>query len=201
MNGDQSSGGQAYVSDQTELAAAYNTYRPRGGNRPVCTFCGKLGHTVQKCYKVHGFPPGIKQNTQFQGNQFQGNASPAAFVPRHQSQFAPRPQFNSSTNYVPPPSNFVLQQRSVANVFSGVNSSAPMAPMPYYVPPPAVNVVNLDIGQMSQIQLQTFMQQLNAHVRAPKPPAPPSQASISENGGMALQSSCGVFSGIDDWEG
>ena len=28
--------------------------------RPLCTHCGLLGHTVDKCYKLHGFPPGYK---------------------------------------------------------------------------------------------------------------------------------------------
>ena len=32
----------------------------KGKDRPVCTHCGKLGHTVEKCFKLHGFPPGFK---------------------------------------------------------------------------------------------------------------------------------------------
>ena len=28
--------------------------------RPQCTHYGLLGHTVDKCYKLHGFPPGYK---------------------------------------------------------------------------------------------------------------------------------------------
>ncbi|XP_072080831.1 uncharacterized protein [Arachis hypogaea] len=27
-------------------------------NRSMCSYCGLLGHTVKKCYKIHGFPPG-----------------------------------------------------------------------------------------------------------------------------------------------
>lgn len=26
----------------------------------VCTHCGKIGHTIKKCYHLHGFPPGFK---------------------------------------------------------------------------------------------------------------------------------------------
>jgi hypothetical protein len=26
--------------------------------RPTCTHCGLLGHVVEKCYKIHGYPPG-----------------------------------------------------------------------------------------------------------------------------------------------
>ncbi|XP_019164275.1 PREDICTED: uncharacterized protein LOC109160431 [Ipomoea nil] len=28
-----------------------------GKNVPKCTFCGMLGHTIEKCYKKHGYPP------------------------------------------------------------------------------------------------------------------------------------------------
>jgi hypothetical protein len=28
--------------------------------RPKCTHCGILGHTIDKCYKIHGYPPGFK---------------------------------------------------------------------------------------------------------------------------------------------
>ncbi|CAL1387813.1 unnamed protein product [Linum trigynum] len=31
-----------------------------GSNRPFCTHCHSYGHTVDKCYKLHGFPPGYK---------------------------------------------------------------------------------------------------------------------------------------------
>lgn len=30
--------------------------KPR--ERPFCTHCNKHGHTVDKCYKLHGYPPG-----------------------------------------------------------------------------------------------------------------------------------------------
>ena len=28
--------------------------------RPQCTHCGLFGYIVDKCYKIHGFPPGYK---------------------------------------------------------------------------------------------------------------------------------------------
>lgn len=33
---------------------------PKGKERPQCTQCGKLGHTNNKCYKLHGFLPSFK---------------------------------------------------------------------------------------------------------------------------------------------
>ncbi|XP_019179841.1 PREDICTED: uncharacterized protein LOC109175039 [Ipomoea nil] len=31
---------------------------PNGNKKPLCTYCGFTGHTVEKCYKKHGYPPG-----------------------------------------------------------------------------------------------------------------------------------------------
>lgn len=130
FDGGQPYGSEAYVFyDQTEYAAAYNTYRPRE-NRPICTYCGKQGHTVQKCFRP---------NSQVQGNtQVQGTSSPTTFVPQNPSSY-PQRTFIPPGNFNPPP-------RTVANVFTRNPSSASM---PYY-PSPAVNAINLDIGQMSQ---------------------------------------------------
>ena len=37
--------------------------------RPLCTHCNMLGHTMDKCYKLHGYPPGYKQKGKFNANQ------------------------------------------------------------------------------------------------------------------------------------
>ncbi|CAA7021351.1 unnamed protein product [Microthlaspi erraticum] len=34
--------------------------------RPVCSHCGGLGHIVYRCYKKHGYPPGMKYKGRFQ---------------------------------------------------------------------------------------------------------------------------------------
>ncbi|CAA7042928.1 unnamed protein product [Microthlaspi erraticum] len=50
------------LADNAAFATQYNNgYRPR--QRPVCTHCGQLGHVVQKCFKLHGYPPGHKFHT------------------------------------------------------------------------------------------------------------------------------------------
>ncbi|XP_023634331.1 uncharacterized protein LOC111829472 [Capsella rubella] len=36
---------------------SHSGYRPRA-QRPLCTHCGQTGHIVQKCFKLHGYPPG-----------------------------------------------------------------------------------------------------------------------------------------------
>ncbi|XP_019190499.1 PREDICTED: uncharacterized protein LOC109184958 [Ipomoea nil] len=49
--------------DQSTVAVATSFNKKKfsnnsGKNVPKCVFCGKLGHTIEKCYKKHGFPPG-----------------------------------------------------------------------------------------------------------------------------------------------
>ena len=43
--------------------AAYSTIK--NAQKPVCTHCGKIGHTIQKCFKLHGFPPGYRTNSSY----------------------------------------------------------------------------------------------------------------------------------------
>ena len=50
-----------------DLVAMYantkDNFGNKGGNkkeRPLCTHCNMLGHTVDKCYKFHGYPLGHK---------------------------------------------------------------------------------------------------------------------------------------------
>ena len=44
--------------------APRNNYGGKGQfqkrERPLCSHCGIIGRTVDKCYKLHGYPPGYK---------------------------------------------------------------------------------------------------------------------------------------------
>jgi len=43
--------------------------------RPQCTHCGNLGHVVDKCYKLHGYPPSYKFKSKGQqASSFANNA-------------------------------------------------------------------------------------------------------------------------------
>ncbi|XP_024029706.1 uncharacterized protein LOC112094030 [Morus notabilis] len=35
-------------------------------DRPFCTHCNYHGHTIDKCYKIHGYPPGFRQRQRTQ---------------------------------------------------------------------------------------------------------------------------------------
>lgn len=39
-----------------------NSYQGSKKERPYCTKCQIQGHTEDTCYKIHGYPPGFRQN-------------------------------------------------------------------------------------------------------------------------------------------
>ncbi|XP_057452997.1 uncharacterized protein LOC130744854 [Lotus japonicus] len=56
----QSQSNSGYHSSQSSSGGYHSN---SGGNRyssKKCSYCGKMGHTVDDCYKKHGFPPGFK---------------------------------------------------------------------------------------------------------------------------------------------
>ncbi|CAN1780312.1 hypothetical protein LINPERHAP1_LOCUS15053 [Linum perenne] len=58
--GTSSTHGPAIDSGSSHILAAgpqFNRFN-RGTKRPTCSFCGLIGHTVEKCYKKIGYPPG-----------------------------------------------------------------------------------------------------------------------------------------------
>ncbi|KAG7547513.1 Retrotransposon gag domain [Arabidopsis suecica] len=166
-------GGQ---SDNVVYAAMQNQYRPRPSSRPVCTYCGQTGHIMQKCFKLHGYPPGYIPGFK---STFNGQASSQRpFTPYNQ----PRGQFPGSQSVRP-------QNHAVANVVT--SSTHP------YLPPPAANAVNLDVSQLSSDQVQSILHQINAHVKVSEPLAPsPQISSISDHGIMAAQSTSVTVSGV-----
>ena len=56
-----------------------------GKDRPVCTHCGKTGHTMDKCYKLHGFPLGFMfKNKLAMAHQVSSGSSLEFASPMHQ---------------------------------------------------------------------------------------------------------------------
>ncbi|XP_058732774.1 uncharacterized protein LOC131604347 [Vicia villosa] len=47
----------------------YNNAGRGRGNGKVCTYCGKPGHTVDNCYKKHGYPPNLGRGSASYANQ------------------------------------------------------------------------------------------------------------------------------------
>ncbi|XP_019171196.1 PREDICTED: uncharacterized protein LOC109166759 [Ipomoea nil] len=51
------------VQSADDMVAAMKTYNVKrygnnGSSKPKCVYCGMTGHTIDKCYKKHGYPPG-----------------------------------------------------------------------------------------------------------------------------------------------
>ncbi|XP_019162013.1 PREDICTED: uncharacterized protein LOC109158578 [Ipomoea nil] len=82
----QSNAIQNQVEEEPSVVAASTLNNKKkftnnmGRSVPKCTFCDKTGHTVEKCYKKHGFPPGWvagykSKNRHTQGAQQASNAA------------------------------------------------------------------------------------------------------------------------------
>ena len=57
-----------------------------GKGRPVCSHYGKLGHIMEKCYKLIGFPPCYKQKERVANtNQVMVNGDQGQFEVVHQN--------------------------------------------------------------------------------------------------------------------
>ncbi|KAH0696188.1 hypothetical protein KY290_013554 [Solanum tuberosum] len=67
-----SSGGRNFTTNYSSSNITSNA--PRG--RPYCDYCRRPGHTRVKCYKLHGYPPGLTTN----------NPRPTNHDPQHQNQ-------------------------------------------------------------------------------------------------------------------
>lgn len=57
--------------ESSTLVVKNNGFFAKGSNkaksgRPQCTYCGALGHVVDKCYKLHGYPPSSKSKNKTQ---------------------------------------------------------------------------------------------------------------------------------------
>ena len=56
---------KTHTTEASALVVKNNGFSVKGSNngksdRPQCTHCGALGHVVDRCYKLHGYPPGYK---------------------------------------------------------------------------------------------------------------------------------------------
>lgn len=54
----------AALAVRSQLTSRTHSYssQPKKREKSLCTHCGLHGHTVDKCYKLHGYPPGYRSN-------------------------------------------------------------------------------------------------------------------------------------------
>ncbi|KAL5757597.1 hypothetical protein ACOSP7_020208 [Xanthoceras sorbifolium] len=53
----------------TPSVAAFSSQSMKKKDRPICSHCGIMGHTMDRCYKLHGYPPGYKPKGKAQQQQ------------------------------------------------------------------------------------------------------------------------------------
>ena len=76
---------------------SYQTpYKKPEGRRPFCEHCKKPGHTIEKCYKLHGYPS--KQPYKPKGGKHAHNA----WNEEETQQDPTQPMVNSGSNKAPP---------------------------------------------------------------------------------------------------
>lgn len=56
------------TADMPLVNAAQSSAPPKQ-NRPICSHCGYNGHTVDTCYKIHGYPVGFKHKPKQQADK------------------------------------------------------------------------------------------------------------------------------------
>ncbi|XP_056855147.1 uncharacterized protein LOC108850113 [Raphanus sativus] len=170
-----------------EFIAAYNAFRSK---RPLCTHCGLLGHTVNKCYQIYGYPPGYRAPS---NSGYRPPSGPRPNVPQAPSSGmrplqqknyqSPRPVQSQHQNqqYYPPNGSKDPLVAQIATDSSATDGSQPTSGAASYS----------QEGQhmLNQITSQLGSQQLSA----------PVPASVTSHGVMSSLSSAGPFSGLDDW--
>lgn len=97
---------------------------PYRKDRPICSHCGVSGHIVEKCYKVHGYPPGFKltrnkpvsysaNQVQLQGADLNSPHSPQLrnpFQMSNSSQLINSPQMSNSPQLSSPQLSMISNQ-------------------------------------------------------------------------------------------
>ncbi|KAI9169891.1 hypothetical protein LWI28_019167 [Acer negundo] len=76
------------------ISTTASSFKPKR-DRPVCTHCGVLGHTIEKCYKLHGYPPGYKTRPKSQPTKSFANQTSL-----DGSNFSPLPSISAKASSV-----------------------------------------------------------------------------------------------------
>jgi hypothetical protein len=163
-----SSGSTIRGIESGATALAVN-FRPNAGNknygrkeRPMCSHCGIAGHTVEKCYRLHGFPPGYKPRARPSANQVMtasgsnndNGMANLASLPLSPDQYQ---QLLSFLNSQQPP-NEIHPTHQVATVLSQSSNFSGISHKPLYSNLPAHNLPT----PLSPDQYQQLLSFLNS---------------------------------------
>lgn len=65
ISGTDPSNSMAFHAKHEALNATPRMHKQQRKDRPFCTHCKSHGHTMEKYYKLHGFPPGFRHKHKF----------------------------------------------------------------------------------------------------------------------------------------
>ena len=128
---------------------------------PICTHCGKTGHTVDKCYRLHGFPPGFKFKNKSMANQVAvfGTINPNQSVkevmistpqcPISKSQCEQLLAFLNSQSVGGIPQSSTSQQSSNSQQLTCLNTSGTSTSQPLALSASTSNYINNFSGKIS----------------------------------------------------
>jgi len=110
----------ALMSSKSPTVNTQNVKSFSRKNKPTCSHCGVLGHTIEKCFRINGFPPGFKftrnkPDSNSSANHVQTADNPS--LPFTQSQFQQLMTFMQN-NPSFTPSSSALQAGSISNTTS-----------------------------------------------------------------------------------
>ncbi|KAL5537487.1 hypothetical protein UlMin_045928 [Ulmus minor] len=101
----------------------FNASKNQKRDRPYCTHCKILGHTMDQCYKIHGYPPGYKFKINNNSNAAAHQVSASDDRPDQSSPFGSFVQNLSSNQYQQLMSLFSTHLTNPTQVNNGPDSS------------------------------------------------------------------------------
>ncbi|XP_019095655.1 PREDICTED: uncharacterized protein LOC109130513 [Camelina sativa] len=173
-----------YFSGPTDNIA-YAAFRPH--QKPYCTHCNRVGHTIHKCFKLHGYPPGHRNAQRPPMQQVLSQFAPprASFPTGQRPQFPTHAQFQQTQNQYQ--QNQYSHQGALSNAVMNYAS---------YTPAPTQTATNLDLSSFTSDQIQSLIHQLSTQTKALEQPSSYPSATITEHGAMAATSSSGATSHV-----
>ncbi|KAL5539285.1 hypothetical protein UlMin_045376 [Ulmus minor] len=106
-------------SQNSNSSASKNQKR----DRPYCTHCKILGHTMDRCYKIHGYPPGYKFRSNNNSNDAAHQVSTSDDRPNQSNSFGGFVQNLNSNQYQQLMSMLSTHLSSSAKVTNAPNPS------------------------------------------------------------------------------
>ena len=122
---------RSFASSTSAMAFAVSSNSSKGNptnksrkERPMCTHCNLPGHTVDKCYKIHGYPPGYRTKQQQQRNNNAVNSVTIQndeIAPQGTTELTSNPKINNTAEALIQCQNLLNQLQCQIKCFQSTN--------------------------------------------------------------------------------